>query len=254
MLASGMIGRGRLAALGRIVDATVEALSGRPRAAAAPAAPAAPSRNDLAGLHVVVTAGGTAEPIDPVRFVGNRSTGKMGIAVAEEALDRGAAVTLILGHVSVEPPGRCPRRPGRDRRRDAGGPAGPHPARRARASTSWSWPRPWPTSGRARRSDKQDRPRSDGLTTRDGRHAGPAGRDRRARARGHSSLGRRRPVLVGFAAETGSLRAGRREAPRPRAWTCSWPTTSASPVRASGRTPTGSRSTRPKRRPRSCRS
>jgi phosphopantothenoylcysteine decarboxylase/phosphopantothenate--cysteine ligase len=75
--------------------------------AAVPAAPAAPARNDLAGLHIVVTAGGTAEPIDPVRFVGNRSTGKMGIAVAQDALDRGAAVTLILGSVTVEPPARA---------------------------------------------------------------------------------------------------------------------------------------------------
>ncbi len=61
-------------------------------------------RTDLSGLHVVVTAGGTAEPIDPVRFVGNRSTGKMGVAIAEAALDRGAAVTVILGNASVEPP------------------------------------------------------------------------------------------------------------------------------------------------------
>jgi phosphopantothenoylcysteine decarboxylase / phosphopantothenate---cysteine ligase len=98
-LASGMIGQGRLATLSKIVDATVEAvLGGRTRAAA---------RSDLAGRHVVVTAGGTAEPIDPVRFVGNRSSGKMGIAIAEEALDRGAAVTLILGNVSVEPPARA---------------------------------------------------------------------------------------------------------------------------------------------------
>jgi phosphopantothenoylcysteine decarboxylase/phosphopantothenate--cysteine ligase len=63
-----------------------------------------PSRSDLRGRHVVVTAGGTSEPIDPVRFIGNRSTGKMGIAVANDALDRGAAVTLILGSVTVEPP------------------------------------------------------------------------------------------------------------------------------------------------------
>jgi phosphopantothenoylcysteine decarboxylase/phosphopantothenate--cysteine ligase len=147
-LASGMVGRGRLAELKKIVDATVEALSGASAAAvaavaaapagSAPAAPLdpvptaapeavasppaeeaaaastpeapassgqpAPSRVDFAGRHVVITAGGTEEPIDPVRFVGNRSTGKMGIAVAEDALDRGAAVTLILGHVSVEPP------------------------------------------------------------------------------------------------------------------------------------------------------
>src|ERR1035437_2665270 len=61
-------------------------------------------RPELPGRHVVVPAGGTAEPIDPVRFVGNRSSGKMGIAIAEEALDRGAAVTLVLGSVSVQPP------------------------------------------------------------------------------------------------------------------------------------------------------
>ena len=104
-LASGMVGRGRLAALPRIVDVTVAALSGvAPAQVAAPAATLAPTRVDFAGRHVVVTAGGTAEPIDPVRFIGNRSTGKMGIAIAEEALDRGAAVTLILGNVSVDPP------------------------------------------------------------------------------------------------------------------------------------------------------
>ncbi len=104
-LASGMVGRGRLAALPRIVDATVEALSGvAPAQAAAPALTSGPTRVDFAGRHVVVTAGGTIEPIDPVRFIGNRSTGKMGIAIAEEALDRGAAVTLILGNVNVDPP------------------------------------------------------------------------------------------------------------------------------------------------------
>lgn len=104
-LASGMVGRGRLAALPRIVDATVAALSGvAPAQVAAPAATLAPTRVDFAGRHVVVTAGGTAEPIDPVRFIGNRSTGKMGIAIAEDALDRGAAVTLILGNVRIDPP------------------------------------------------------------------------------------------------------------------------------------------------------
>jgi phosphopantothenoylcysteine decarboxylase/phosphopantothenate--cysteine ligase len=131
LLASGMTGRGRLAELREIVDATVEALSGKPQAEAGPApaaatagqepgweastepasgaealAPvaAAPSRHDLSGRHVVVTAGGTAEPIDPVRFIGNRSSGKMGVALAQEALDRGAAVTLILGVATVDAP------------------------------------------------------------------------------------------------------------------------------------------------------
>jgi phosphopantothenoylcysteine decarboxylase/phosphopantothenate--cysteine ligase len=59
---------------------------------------------DLAGRHVVVTAGGTQEPIDPVRYVGNRSSGKMGYALASEARDRGAHVTLISGPVALEAP------------------------------------------------------------------------------------------------------------------------------------------------------
>jgi phosphopantothenoylcysteine decarboxylase/phosphopantothenate--cysteine ligase len=59
---------------------------------------------DLAGRRVVVTAGPTWEPIDPVRFLGNRSTGKMGFAVAAEALARGADVTLVVGPGTLEPP------------------------------------------------------------------------------------------------------------------------------------------------------
>jgi phosphopantothenoylcysteine decarboxylase/phosphopantothenate--cysteine ligase len=61
-------------------------------------------RRDLAGRRVVVTAGGTQEPIDPVRYIGNRSTGKMGFAVAEAARDRGAAVALIVGATSAPLP------------------------------------------------------------------------------------------------------------------------------------------------------
>ena len=59
---------------------------------------------DLTGRRVVVTAGPTWEPIDPVRFVGNRSTGKMGFAIAAEAFGRGADVTLIAGPGTVDPP------------------------------------------------------------------------------------------------------------------------------------------------------
>jgi len=59
-------------------------------------------RNDLAGLRVVVTAGGTREPIDPVRFIGNRSSGRQGVAVALAAADRGAQVTLVAAHVDAE--------------------------------------------------------------------------------------------------------------------------------------------------------
>lgn len=60
--------------------------------------------DQLAGRHVLITAGPTHEPIDPVRFVGNRSSGKMGIAVAAEAFARGARVTLVLGPGTVRPP------------------------------------------------------------------------------------------------------------------------------------------------------
>ena len=62
------------------------------------------SNSLLRGKTVVVTAGGTREPIDAVRFVGNRSSGRMGAAVAEEARRRGAEVTLIASHLSVDPP------------------------------------------------------------------------------------------------------------------------------------------------------
>lgn len=62
------------------------------------------SNSLLRGKTVVVTAGGTREPIDAVRFLGNRSSGRMGAAVAEEARRRGAEVTLIASHLSVDPP------------------------------------------------------------------------------------------------------------------------------------------------------
>jgi phosphopantothenoylcysteine decarboxylase/phosphopantothenate--cysteine ligase len=88
-LASGLTGVGRLAEPESIVEA-VERLFAR--------------AGDLDGLQVVVSAGGTREPIDPVRFIGNRSSGKMGVAIAEAARDRGASVTLIAGVMSVPPP------------------------------------------------------------------------------------------------------------------------------------------------------
>jgi phosphopantothenoylcysteine decarboxylase/phosphopantothenate--cysteine ligase len=107
-LASGQTGIGRLAALPLIVDAVAEAVGGRSvRASSAAARPpvVVPVREaDLTGRHVIVTAGGTAEPIDPVRYIGNRSTGKMGVAIAQAALDRGAEVTLIAGLMSVPGP------------------------------------------------------------------------------------------------------------------------------------------------------
>lgn len=60
---------------------------------------------DLAGRRILITSGPTHEPIDPVRFLGNRSTGKMGAALADEALGRGAAVTVVLGPGALAPPG-----------------------------------------------------------------------------------------------------------------------------------------------------
>ncbi len=62
---------------------------------------------DLAGRHVVVSAGGTREPLDPVRFLGNRSSGKQGYAVAAEAARRGARVTLVSANVELAPPEGC---------------------------------------------------------------------------------------------------------------------------------------------------
>lgn len=88
-LASGAIGIGRLPETAVLLGA-VRMVLGR--------------NGDLAGRHVVVTAGGTHEPIDPVRYIGNHSSGKMGYALAEEARDRGARVTLISGPVALQPP------------------------------------------------------------------------------------------------------------------------------------------------------
>ena len=89
-LAHGDAGVGRMSEPEDIVRAVLDSL--RPR--------------DLEGRRIVVTAGPTHEPIDPVRFVGNRSSGRMGVALAAEAAGRGAAVTLVLGPGTVAPPPR----------------------------------------------------------------------------------------------------------------------------------------------------
>jgi phosphopantothenoylcysteine decarboxylase/phosphopantothenate--cysteine ligase len=107
-LASGQSGIGRLAEPATIVDAVVAAIGTRPVRVADPASRppvvAAPRDADLTGRHVVVSVGGTREAIDPVRFIGNRSTGRMGVAVAQAALDRGARVTLVAANVEVPLP------------------------------------------------------------------------------------------------------------------------------------------------------
>ncbi len=93
-LAGGDVGAGRLADPERIVAAAAEVLLAANRSAIRREGGADQGR-DLAGVRVLVTAGGTREPIDPVRYVGNRSSGKMGHALAEVAWRRGAATTLV---------------------------------------------------------------------------------------------------------------------------------------------------------------
>ena len=107
-LASGQSGVGRLADLPDIVDAVVAAVGGTAVRARdperRPPVVAGPRDSDLTGRHIVVSAGGTREAIDPVRFIGNRSTGRMGAAIAAAALDRGARVTVVAANVDVPLP------------------------------------------------------------------------------------------------------------------------------------------------------
>ena len=88
-LACGMTGAGRLAANDAIVDAVMRTLH---------------ATQDLVGETVLITAGPTREPVDPVRYLTNRSSGKMGYALAEAALRRGAKVILVSGPVALKPP------------------------------------------------------------------------------------------------------------------------------------------------------
>ncbi|MCK4512738.1 bifunctional phosphopantothenoylcysteine decarboxylase/phosphopantothenate--cysteine ligase CoaBC [bacterium] len=88
-LASGAVGKGRLADTESIVGTALGLLL---------------PKQDLAGRRILVSAGPTREPVDPVRFIGNRSSGKMGYALAERALRRGADVVLVSGPSSLNPP------------------------------------------------------------------------------------------------------------------------------------------------------
>ena len=88
-LACGDVGSGRLASPEIIVDATLSLLQ---------------STSDLVGEHVLITAGPTHEPIDPVRYIANRSSGKMGLELAKAARDRGANVTLVAGPIDLPIP------------------------------------------------------------------------------------------------------------------------------------------------------
>ena len=91
-LACGMVGAGRMAEPETIAEAVLNTLG---------------HRHDLGGETVLITAGGTREALDPVRFLGNRSSGKMGYALAEAALGRGAKVILISGPSALYPPANC---------------------------------------------------------------------------------------------------------------------------------------------------
>ncbi len=88
-LASGLIGEGRMAEPESIFEYIESRLH---------------QNKDLEGKKILITAGPTYEKLDPVRFIGNRSTGKMGIALAEEAIRRGGEVTLVLGPSKIDPP------------------------------------------------------------------------------------------------------------------------------------------------------
>ena len=88
-LASGLSGMGRMSEPAHIVD-SLKAVLGR--------------RGDMAGRSIVVSAGGTQEPIDPVRVITNRSSGRMGYAIAQAARDRGASVTLVTAPTSLADP------------------------------------------------------------------------------------------------------------------------------------------------------
>ncbi len=102
-LAGGDAGPGRLAEPGDIV-AAVSAVLEAVREGRTPGGPT-PRLRDLAGRRVVVSAGGTREPIDPVRFISNRSSGKQGHALARAAYDRGAEVVLVTTTNRPAPPG-----------------------------------------------------------------------------------------------------------------------------------------------------
>ena len=174
--AEGELGVGRMSEPQEIFERVQELLGAR--------------NGTLAGKRVLVSAGGTREPLDAVRFVGNRSSGRMGVALADEARRRGAEVTLIASNLAVAAPGGRRGRRGADRgrRRARGRSPGPEP-------TSSSWPRPFRITGRW----KPTKPSA-----------------RKTRRHGRSSWSRRwtccessvssatnGQVLVGFAAETG---------------------------------------------------
>jgi phosphopantothenoylcysteine decarboxylase/phosphopantothenate--cysteine ligase len=211
-LASGQVGRGRLAEPSDLVGAVVAAIGDSPVRAPDPAARppvTASTDRDLADWHIVVTAGGTAEPIDPVRFIGNRSTGRMGVAIAEAALARGARVTLIHGMTSVPLPEAVTLvdAPTASAMRDAVMAALPDADALIMAAAVADF--------RPRRAADTKLGRGDGLTL----ELEPTEdilAEAAAWAHAQADTGGSRPVLVGFAAETGSLERAPEKAARKR--------------------------------------
>jgi phosphopantothenoylcysteine decarboxylase / phosphopantothenate---cysteine ligase len=207
-LASGQVGRGRLAEPAEILSAVSRAVEGRPirqpDPELRPPVAMAEAVQDLHGWHVVVTAGGTAEPIDPVRYIGNRSSGKMGVAIAEAALARGARVSLIHAMTTTPLPDAAERisAPTAAEMREAVLAAiGDADALVMAAAVADFTPR--------LQSDTKIARGDGGLTL----ELEPTA-DILAEAVSVSRMRSRPPVIVGFAAETGSLERARDKATR----------------------------------------
>lgn len=209
-LASGQEGIGRLVELPRLIEVVAAVIGERPVRQPDPAQRpprSGPPQRDLADWHIVVSAGGNAEPIDPVRFIGNRSSGKMGMAIAAAAIARGARVTLIQGTTSVAAPAGArvveaetaaemreavlAALPGADALMMAAAVADFRPLARAEDKIA-----------RADGLNLRLEPTSDILA------------EAAAVARRGGEDPRRRPLIVGFAAETGSLERAQQKAER----------------------------------------
>lgn len=207
-LASGAVGQGRLADAVRLLSALEEVLAGRPirepDPARRPPLDPTPRSQDLEGRRIIVTAGGTSEPIDPVRSITNRSSGKMGIAIAEAALGRGARVTLIHGVVSVPLP--------------AGAEAiAAETAERLRVALRKALPGADALLMAAAVADFRVKQPAERKLPREGElilELEPTPDILREAVERGAGMPGRRPVFVGFAAETGSLLRARAKAAR----------------------------------------
>lgn len=103
-LACKTIGTGKLEDVENIAEQALELLKQKAKDKVRNSENPVPNSNDFKGEKLLITVGGTREAIDPVRFISNHSSGKMGFAVAQAARDRGADVTVVCGMTAVEPP------------------------------------------------------------------------------------------------------------------------------------------------------